>query len=171
MTSEAHSMNDTNPDNGSVLYELKPIKIEDTSEYCHYLGGNHDESLNDFLIEPIKKSTAFSDAVRTSGEPRSELILLNSDIKLENVDFEEAVADEKLQDTCMEEKKPNVIFKSDSEECDVNNFNFHGIQILPITDRDEIDCGENKPLHWVKEEEITVEENYLEKKEPVKRKL
>lgn len=71
------------------------------------------------------------------------------------------MTDEVTEDTCVEEEKPNTVIKLDSETCDIDILSFNDIQ-----DRSESSCEKNGSLHYVKEEEIEIEENHLVKDDP-----
>lgn len=96
MNSKAHLSNLTNfnqisPDCDSVKDELEPVTQEASS--------------NGESVDPIENKTTIVDGIRTNDDGNMEVIYIKTEIKLENIDFEEdcpGTADEKPEDICME---------------------------------------------------------------------
>lgn len=143
------SLNEIYSDCDSVTQELKCIK-EETREYCD--GGN--------FKTPFDETTVID-----GGEQYREGIFIKAEINSENVDTggdSPTMTDENHEDICLKEKKANVPIKPDIDMCLVKNPDFHDIQTLMKTDMESYEG--NKPMHNVKNEEITIDDNYLEKK-------
>lgn len=162
-------MNEINPNYDEfkpIIEEKIPFGASETSVYC-------DEN-PEAPVEIVKIENAITDSELTNGEQNIERILIESKIKLENIDFEEdssTMAGDNLKDLCVEEKKTNIFIKLEPELCGINNSNFHDIQTLTNTDEDEMSCDENKSVHYVKDEAITMDENYLEEYEAAESEL
>lgn len=182
MNSRAHfpnlsSLNELNPDYKSVVDKCMPITEEilniagQTSVCCDE---NPKAPLNCLSVERIKMETLITDGVGTSGEQYCQGIFMEAEEKLENVDYENdssIVTDKNFEDSFMEDNKPNIPIKSDPDECGIIKCNFYATQTLTNTGGGRRFCEENKTLYCVKDEELTIDDNSLEKKEAAESKL
>lgn len=155
----------------SVADEFKPIKAEDVGEYS-LCGRNFKAPLDGMRLELIEGEPVVNDNVKTNGDLYRQETFIKGEINLENVDIEENSGTEVDEtDIHMEDIKPKISIKSESDVCDINISNFHDSQTLTNTDIDRCNYEANKSVHCVKDEEITTDENYLKKEETAESKF
>lgn len=180
MNSKAHfsnatSLDEINRDDDSVIHESKPTADEklllNASVYCD---GNPVTPSDVLPVVVVKVESSVNDVDITNCERISQGPFIEAKLKLEPLDLDgncPRMSGKIPDDSCLEEIKPNIQIKSDLGVSGINNSNFHGIQTITNTDGDKESCEEDKSLHCMRDEKITIDECHLEKEEAAESKL
>lgn len=155
----------------NILEPEIEVFVFDKSEFSGHCDGSSKVTSNASTMKPVEDETVNS--IRITDEHHREAIFVKQEIMLENEDDEgdcPRMTEEDTEFTCVDQEKPNIVIKSDPEFCNINNYVFCDIQPLTNTD-EEKNCCEEKPLHCVKEEKITTDDDYLGNDEKAKGEL
>lgn len=157
------------PDYDNVEPKTEQLFVHGTSEFSGYCNGTLKTPSDVLHIEPIKDEKTIYDG-RADGEQYTEEVF----IKVENSVFQEdnpVMTSVSHDDTIIKEEKPNIVIKSDCGTCDSNSLICHDSEALMETDKYKNSSEENGAPRYVKEEEISIEESYVEKNEALEGNL
>lgn len=144
MNSSRHStcLNALNPNHDNVSNQHEPaieeVLILDNREFSGHCDENSIAQSDSLPVKSVEGETA-TDGVKIKYEHHRERIFKENEIKLENVDSDGT------EGTCMEDKKPNIKIKSDSEFYDIKHSN----------------CLDIESLHCLKDEKIIMDETLV----------